>query len=289
MDEQVKTPKTPAETPAKSPAEIPAETPTDASASLTFAGLVRILLGAPEFDPTANAMRRRGLLGLSAAAIALVAVASVWWHQRDPSVDPAPPQSHVVFADIEGWYRETPHEVALRTPYDLTLDALPESLPLNIGPWAGEEREHDPAVDEWFRDPELSIERTYRRFDGEIVWLSAFGSRGTKSYHLFEHTPETCYPLGGWNIQLFEPRAFELGGQSDQLTTNYGEALNQDGQQLVFVYLYIWRDPGRDPEAGVLSLRLASPVRHSVEATRAALAQDFLTRLFPSTHGWSRF
>ncbi len=267
-----------------------AEPPTEAPAGMTLAGLVRALVGAPDVDPIAAiAMRRRGLLAISAAAIALVAVSSVWWRQRESTLEPAPPQSHVVFADIEGWYRQTPHEVALRTPFDLTLDGLPASLPLEIGPWIGEERSHDPAVDEWFRNPELSIERTYRRFDGEIVWLSAFGSRGTKSYHLFEHTPETCYPLGGWNIGHFEPRAFPLNGRSTPLTANYGEAENEHGQKLVFVYLYLWRDPGRDPETGVISLRLASPVRDSIEATRAALGEDFMMRIFPSTHGWSRF
>ena len=239
--------------------------------------------------PVTRSVKRRRLLAASGAAIAVVAATGLWWGGREPSPAPSPPDGYIVFADIEGWYRETPHEVALRTPYDLSLDGLPEGLPLRIGPWFGEEREHDPAVDVWFKDPEVSIERTYRRHDGELVWLSAFGSRGSKSYHLFEHTPDTCYPLGGWNIAHFEPRAFELDGRSNPLTTNYGEAVTDDGERLVFLYVYLWRDPGRDPQSGVLSLRLASPVRESIEATRAVLAQDFLTRLFPATHGWSRF
>lgn len=261
----------------------------DDPSPLTLGGLFRAVIGLGEADAITDALRRRGLLVISGGAVAMVAVASVWWQSRESTPEPTPPHSHVVFADIEGWYRETQHEVALRTPFDLTLDALPEALPMQIGPWFGEDRLPDPAVDEWFRDPELSIERTYRRQDGEIVWLSAFGSRGTKSYHLFEHTPDTCYPLGGWNIEHFKPRAFNLDGSASRLTTNYGEAVTDDGQRLVFLYFYLWRDPSRDPKAGVLSLRLASPVRESVDATRAALAEDFLTRLFPSTHAWSRF
>lgn len=236
---------------------------------------------------------RRRLL-LAVAALAIVGLAAALWQRERASAPPivegvGPAPRHVVFADVEGWYRQTPSEVALATPVDWSLEALPGALPLELGPWAGGEREHDPAVDEWFRDPPVSVERTYRREDGELVWLSAFGHRGKRSYHLFEHTPDTCYPLGGWAIERFAPRRLALGDGPRPLTVNHGVARRADGRQLVFLYLYLWDAPGRDPERGVLSLRLAAPVSATPEATLAMLERDFLPQLFVTTLPWRRF
>lgn len=222
----------------------------------------------------------------AAAAILLIGVVLLRRIERDPPVPTAPPSGHVVFIDVEGWYRRTPDEVAARTSFDLTLSGLPHGLPLKLGRWYGEERVHDPAVDIWLKNPEVAIERTYRGPDGEIVWLSAFGSRGVKSFHLFEHTPETCYPLGGWSVDRFELDRLPLGPRD--LPVNRGLASNS-GKQLVFAYFYVWDSPARDPERGVLSLRLAAPVEQDSEATWAMLVCDFLPELIPSTLSWRRF
>jgi len=197
-----------------------------------------------------------------------------------------PPSGRIVFVDTAGWYRRTPDEVAVLTPFDLTIDGLPAGLPLTLGPWQGAERPHDAAVDLYFRRPDVSVERTYYRADGEIVWLTAFGSRGAKSFHLFEHTPETCYPLGGWSITAFGPAGIPLGPLP--LPVNQGTAVGRDGS-LVFLYFYVWDSPDRDSERGVLTMRVASPVTASTDATRTMLASDFLPRLFSSTVAWSRF
>jgi len=173
------------------------------------------------------------------------------------------------------------------TPFDLTLRALPASLPHDLGRWHGVDRTHDPAVDRWFRDPEVAIERTYHRPDGEVVWLSAFGNRGARSFHLFEHTPDTCYPLGGWNIDHLGLARVPLGG-AIPLTVNHGIASGVEGQ-LVFVYFYVWDTPARDAARGVLSVRIAAPVRDNAAATLSMLGRDFLAQIFPSTLGWSRF
>ena len=136
------------------------------------------------------------------------------------------------------------------------------------------------------RNPEVAIERTYRRDGGDIVWLSAFGSLGNKSFHLFEHTPETCYPLGGWVVDRFERVGLPMGPRL--MPVHYGLAHN-GGDRMVFAYLYVWDTPARDPERGVLSLRLAAPVRDDPDTTWSVLADEFLAELFPSTLDWRRF
>jgi len=220
-----------------------------------------------------------GLLGLGLLAM---------WRADRPKDLPRLPRARgsVVFVDVAGWYRRTPDEVAVITPFDLTLDGLPGGLPMVFGMWRGESRAHDPAVDVWFRNPDVSIERTYSRDDGEIVWLSAFGSRGDKSFHLFEHTPDTCYPLGGWEIDLLRVHKLPLGPRP--LPLLHGTASGADGR-LVFLYWYVWTTPARDAEHGVLSIRLAAPVTRNPGATLAMLAEDFVPEIFPQTLAWSRF
>ncbi|MCC7018738.1 MAG: exosortase-associated EpsI family protein [Ardenticatenales bacterium] len=233
--------------------------------------------------------RRRRLI---AAAAAILLAALLFTRTRDATPPPpAPPAGgHVVFADTAGWYGRTSGEVALRSTVDWSLGALPAALPLDIGAWVGEDRAEDPAVDIWLRDPEVSIARTYRRADGALVWLTAFGSRGGHSYHLFEHTPETCYPLGGWAIEAFDARAVRLPRGPRPLSVNFGTAQKSGTKgELVFLYFYLWDHPGRDPERGVVSLRLAAPVRGTSAETAAMLTDDFLPSLFPATLAWRRF
>lgn len=237
--------------------------------------------------PSPNARRRR----LFAVAAGLLLVAALLGRMRRDAPPPeTPPGGFVVFADTAGWYQQTPAEVALRTPIDFSLRSLPRSFPLALGPWLGADRPADPAVETWFRSPEVAIERTYRRPDGELVWVAAFGSRGDKSFHLFEHTPDTCYPLGGWAIDTFGTTRVDLRGGPRPLTVNQGVATHQgDGTRMVFLFLYLWDQPGRDSEDGVLSLRIAAPVTDDPDATLTMLADDFLPRLFDTTLAWRRF
>jgi hypothetical protein len=234
-----------------------------------------------------RAARRRTRIRLGLAGLLLAAgVLASRFIDRSPDAPDRRAMGSVVFVDVEGWYARTPHEVAVASPFKLALDALPAGLPLNFGEWRGEDRRHDPEIDVWFRNPDVTIERTYRRADGEIVWLSAFGSRGEKSFHLFEHTPNLCYPLAGWRIDSLELAALPRGPRP--LTVNLGRASGEEGG-LVFLYLYVWDSPARAAEEGVLSVRIAAPVRHETEATVSMLTEEFLTEIFPQTLTWSRF
>jgi len=267
----------------------PADEPlAAASARLSDAVTAREGRATAAADERAHTRRR---LAWGVVALALLGLALAWWRQPEAEL-PVPPdnlQRHVFFADVEGWYKQTPAEVALATTYDLSLPGLPAGMPLVLGPWLGSERTPDPAVDTWFRDPPVSIERTYRRADGELVWLSAFGHEGRPSFHLFEHTPEICYPLGGWQVKHFAPAKLQLGDGPRPFTVNHGVADKPDGSQLVFIFFYLWEQPARDPERGVLSVRIAAPVSHSPERTLALLEEDFLGRLFETTLAWRRF
>ena len=72
------------------------------------------------------------------------------------------------------------------------------------------------------------------------------------------------------------------------MPVNHGIASGPEGK-LVFLYLYVWDSPARDPERGTLSLRIAAPVTRTAEATFAMLAQDFIPQLFSRTLSWNRF
>lgn len=237
-------------------------------------------------DHQALRARRRRLAQLVAAAgLGLAILLRRAWEEPPPA-PPAPAAQSVVFVDTEGWYGRSALEVAVASPLRLGLADLPAGLPLRLGPWEGRERPPDAEVQRWFQAPELVIQRTYRRSDGERVWLSAFGSRGDKSFHLFEHVPELCYPLDGWQVQHFAVARLPLGPRA--LPVNHGIAASGE-DRLVFFYFYVWDSPARDPARGTLSLRLAAPVRRSPEATFAMLAQDFIPQLFSRTLPWSRF
>ena len=191
-----------------------------------------------------------------------------------------------MFVDTAGWYLRTPNETAVLTPLDLTLDALPASVPMTLGQWHGADRVHDSAIDVFFQSPDVSLERTYYRSDGELVWLTAFGSRGPKSFHLFEHTPETCYPLGGWRITSFGPG--DIGRGPQPLTVNLGTADGPEGE-MVFLYFYVWDTPARDAERGVVTFRVAAPVSSDTGQTLAMLREEFMPELFSTPVAWSRF
>jgi hypothetical protein len=219
------------------------------------------------------------------AAVALAAIALRLASGRAPAPDVRASGS-VVFVDTVGWYGRTPDEAAALSPYELTIDALPGSLPLHIGDWVGADRPHDPAVDRYLDHPDVSLERTYWRKDGEVVWLTAFGSRGARSFHLFEHTPETCYPLGGWVVREFGRYAVPMGPRP--LPLNRGVARGASGD-LVFLYFYLWNSPDRASERGVLTFRVASPVTKTPALTTTMLIEDFLSLILGPTMDWSRF
>ncbi|MFQ5341745.1 MAG: exosortase-associated EpsI family protein [Anaerolineae bacterium] len=192
----------------------------------------------------------------------------------------------VYFVDTEGWYRITDNERAVVSPYLLNLDALPDSLPMDLGSWHGKPLPLEPEVAQWFDDPEVADRREYRNAEGDIVWLSVFGSRGPKSFRLFEHTPATCYPLSGWTMIQEDQDAIAIG--NGELLVQRGFAVSGD-HELTVLYLYLWDSPNRDPADGVVSIRVAAPIRTDEAETLRLVKQDFLPHLFTDVIPWRRF
>lgn len=192
----------------------------------------------------------------------------------------------VYFTDTEGWYRITSKERAVLSPHPLRLDDLPAGLPMKLGPWQGKELPLGPEIDEWFDNPEVALQREYRNPDGDIVWLSIFGSRGPKSFRLFEHTPATCYPLSGWTMTEEDLDQIQIG--DGKIYAQRGFAVNSP-HELIVLYFYLWDSPVRDPSEGVLSVRVSAPILANETQTLHLLKRDFLPYLFTDVVPWRRF
>ena len=196
-------------------------------------------------------------------------------------------------ADVQGWYQITPQERAVMTRYDFSLSSLPGSLPMQSGPWSGSTLPPSPDIALWFDNPEVSIERQYVNPQGDVMWLAVFGSSGKKSYHLFEHTPQTCYPGTGWNILRQDVARIPIGavapdGSSAAIYAQHGVA-EKDGQRLIVLYWYMWDNFERDANRGVLSFRLTAPILKDEATTLRSMESDFLGQIFTRVLDWRRF
>ena len=219
-----------------------------------------------------------GLLALAlAASLAL---------QRPPLTAPPPTGGRTFFADSEGWYRITAREAAVVSPFDLSLDALPSALPMALGPWKGENVPLGPEVTAWYDNPEIAFQRAYSDGQGNLIWLTALGSRGPKSFRLFEHTPAICYPLSGWTLDRLAVAPLPVGKGAMPVQQGVAE---HEGQRVVVLYWYLWDNPQRDPQNGVLSIRLAAPVRQSDDETLTMIQTGFVSHLFKDVVPWHRF
>jgi len=195
--------------------------------------------------------------------------------------------TEVVLVDVEGWYRRTTYERALSTAIDFTLrEDLFEGIPRELGGWRsdGADSPMGPTVDEWYDNPEVATTREYRDDSGNRLFFSIIGSRGGKSFHLFEHTALTCYPGSGWRIVDVGLESVDIGDSSvsvQRVITEKNEA------RRVVLYWYLWTDPERVPESGILSVTLHANVSESDEQTLTSL-KDFFRLLFPAVMPWRR-
>lgn len=224
-----------------------------------------------------------GMLALGAASAHALRLVG----NREPEA-PRPVGSaprYVVHTDVAGWYRITPDERAIASPYDLRLDALPGALPLELGSWRGEELEADQDIETWFGKPDLVIRRRYVDQAGAPVWLTVIGSRGAKSYRIFEHTPRICYPSAGWAVQSDDSQRVPLGRSA--LPVRCGVFEREGAVRVVYAW-YQWDGPERDPGVGITSWRLTADATDGIEPAQARL-DGFLGLLFQETLPWHRF
>jgi hypothetical protein len=185
--------------------------------------------------------------------------------------------------DVAGWYEITPNERAVASAIDFSVGNLKE-LPQSLGRWNGEPLTLGPEIKEWLQDPDLALSTLYRNDRGQPLWLSVFGSKSSKSYFLFEHTPITSYPAAGWD--LVDHGVIPVSFGSNNIYVQSAK-LTKDNERRIVLYWYLWSDFNRDPEQGVLTMRLHIPVVTTDEDAFAAGA-DFLRTLF-QVISWHRF
>jgi EpsI family protein len=196
--------------------------------------------------------------------------------------------TNVAIVDVEGWYRRTSYERALATAVDFTLrEDLFSGIPQELGRWRSEgpDSEMGGSVDEWYDDPEIATTRQYTTDDGDSLFFSIIGSRGGKSFHLFEHTALTCYPGSGWRIVDVGLESIDLGTSSVSVQRVIAE---KEQLRRVILYWYLWTDPERVPDSGILSMTLHANVAESEEETLGSL-KEFFKLLFPTVMPWRRF
>ncbi len=203
---------------------------------------------------------------------------------------PAPPRAadfarlNTYLVDVAGWYEITPNESAVATPLDLTIDGL-KALPAALGQWTSSPIQLGTEVDQWFENPDLALSSIYRDARGHQLWFSVFGSRRAKSYVLFEHTPITSYPAAGWTLVESGVIPILIGDKSIRVQR---AILAKDRERRVVFYWYLWSDFNRDPEQGVLTMRLHIPVI-STDQDASDAGADFLRALFSQVVAWKRF
>jgi hypothetical protein len=200
------------------------------------------------------------------------------------------------FLDVEGWYRITPYETVVRSPFDLTPDTSEEMsgvLPERIGEWEklGEDSfvQDDPAVVFYLKNPTVALQRTYQDPSGQSLNLGLIANKGDESFLLFSHTPETCYPGRLW--QLVENRRESALLDDSPMHAQYLLTEHVDtGEKLMVLYWYLWDNPQRDSRDGVLSVRV-NLIYSPDESDEAMLerAWEFIREMYPSTVPWDRF
>jgi hypothetical protein len=186
--------------------------------------------------------------------------------------------------DVAGWYEITPHERAVGSPFDLTIDGLKE-LPRALGRWNSSPIQLGAEVDQWFENPDLALSAIYRDDRDNHLWFSVFGSRSRKSYVLFEHTPATSYPAAGWTLVEHTIAPIAIGEKNIFVQK---ATLEKNRERRIALFWYLWNDFNRDPEQGVLTMRLHIPVI-TTDADAFNAGVDFLRGLFPQVITWRRF
>jgi len=247
---------------------------------------------------------RRHLLVI---ALLLVAVILTWGQRWIAAANPIPASGgdgpaavpalpYTYFVDVEGWYRITPYETVVRSAYDLTAgssETMAAALPAAVGDWrqVGEDDYvgDDPDVVFYLGQPTVALQRTYQDGSGRRLTLAILGNKGKDSFLLFSHTPETCYPGRLWQA-LAGRRESALLDDRPMSAQYLLSQQAQTGERLIVLYWYLWDTPRRDPEEGVLSMRvnLFVPPGEGEEAV-LAWGWDFIRSLFPQTVPWERF
>ncbi len=208
----------------------------------------------------------------------LIAAAFVYLYQI-PGFDKRATSNDSAFhyiSDLTIW-RRTKGEQNLLANVAVDLDHDLRDIPLKMGAWQGQEIEQNNVTALIMLQPEQFIERYYEHENGQYLWLTMIGGRQSRTFH----APEICYDSYGWDTNLsYEAIPLTEGNVQGILVDANKEATETEAaaQHLSF-YFYLFPDPSRDPDAGIIMFRTTTP-RYGTNEETMALHSDFLAHFF---------
>jgi hypothetical protein len=184
---------------------------------------------------------------------------------------------HQFVADIDNW-RRTDRERVVTSSYDFNLNNDLAALPLTLGEWVGEDVPQTNLEAFILLEPEQYVQRLYSLPDGRSVWLSLVGSRKSKSFH----SPQICYDTDGWRTEANSEVVLLTKGEIYALRLVAQKRLANGGDaEHVVLYFYLWPGFARDPDSGIVLVKVTSPVYGTLENT-LTLERDLVRQLLTS-------
>jgi len=177
-------------------------------------------------------------------------------------------------ADIDNWQR-TDRERAVSSPYNFNLSGDLKEIPLELGAWTGVDVPQTNLEVFILLEPEQYLQRLYKLSDGRFVWLSLIGSRKSKSFH----SPQICYDTDGWQTDASSEAVPLADGEVQALRLVARKTEGAADAEHVVMYFYLWPSYARNPQDGMVVVKLTSPVYKSIEDT-VALEKEFFKLLF---------
>lgn len=207
-------------------------------------------------------------------ALLLVAVGVTLWVTLGQSLGASTADGHEFVADIDNW-RRTDRERAVTSPFDFSLNADLKALPLQLGEWQGIEVPQSNLEVFILLEPEQYVQRLYQKPDGKSVWLSMIGSRKSKSFH----SPQICYDTDGWQTTAGSEPVTLQDGELHALRLLATKTEEGGTAEHAVMYFYLWPSYARDPQDGMVLVKVTAPIYDTVEET-VALEREFLNELF---------
>jgi hypothetical protein len=220
------------------------------------------------------------LIALLALALVAAAVAFIYMPEAATALRAARGSGGRVYvADLDYWQR-TPRERQVVTPYAFDLDHSLADIPLAIGNWRGQDVPQTNVGVFMVLEPEQYVERIDRNPQGQYLWLTLIGGRGSQTFH----PPESCYQSYGWQTEL----------HSHAVTLDQGELVgmlleaHQYSKQELAYYVYLFPTRSRTPADGIVIFKVTSPLYGSVEeslALQAGFVRNFFTEAASTAGG----
>lgn len=186
-------------------------------------------------------------------------------------------QSHGYVTDLDFW-RRTDRERIVTSAVGFDLDDDLSLVPLEAGPWIGEEVPETNQEVQILLEPEQYVRRLYHNQAGQSIWLSLIGGRSSQPFH----PPDICYDADGWQSNLGSTR-FELPGNGELyalwLDARKPSITHSGFDEHVVSYFYIFPNQERVLSDGIVLFKLTSGRNGSIDES-LQLHQDFISHFF---------